>query len=472
MSILLFLSICQLAVSQETASPPIVFIVDASGSMWQKVEAEYKIEIAREVLGDLVGGLPEKQSFGLFAYGHREKGNCDDIEKVLPTGNSDKAAFHQAMADLNPLGMTPLAASAALVIDDLKNEGVSGTIILITDGAETCEGDLCEVVEQAKEAGLDFVMHIIGFGLGDQDRIPLECAARAADGLYIDADDKDQLAEALNQTTELTVDIPKGRLSAMSQRNGELADASIVVYESGTEKEVASLRSYTDPETNPVIFNLPAGTYKVVATVVGQRGMDPIQKSGVVVLEEETRELVFDFSSGYFEMLVTENGALHDALVSVRRMNEQKAFNSGRTYASSDHNPLKMELDPGQYNITVKSVSIEGKGNEAVFENVMIRPGEVTELSHAFSSATLLVGAELKGQLCDALVNIISLPERKRVARGRTYTRADSNPKAFLLSPGEYEVEVKALRTEGDPREKFTINLKPEGQVEKIIKWQ
>lgn len=102
---LIFLFCFGIAVLAQDESPkPIIFITDASGSMWQKIGEDYKITLAREVLGDLVAGMPEGQSIGLVAYGHRRKGDCADIEELLPASNQDKAAFQQALKDFKSFG--------------------------------------------------------------------------------------------------------------------------------------------------------------------------------------------------------------------------------------------------------------------------------------------------------------------------------------------------------------------------------
>ena len=81
------------------------------------------------------------------------------------------------------MGRTPLANTALKVIEDLKRKKGSATIILISDGVESCGGDLCEVVKEAKQAGVDFILHIVGFDLAESDRLALECAAKAGDGM-------------------------------------------------------------------------------------------------------------------------------------------------------------------------------------------------------------------------------------------------------------------------------------------------
>ncbi len=56
-----------------------MLILDASGSMWGQVEGGNKIVIARRVLKNLVAGLSTEAEVDLLAYGHRQKGDCEDI---------------------------------------------------------------------------------------------------------------------------------------------------------------------------------------------------------------------------------------------------------------------------------------------------------------------------------------------------------------------------------------------------------
>ncbi|KAA3630960.1 MAG: VWA domain-containing protein [Bacteroidetes bacterium] len=470
LTLTLLLSAC-FVFAQDDAPKPIIFITDASGSMWQKIGDDHKITLAREVLGDLTSGMSDNQPVGLVAYGHRKKGDCGDIEELLPMSNLDKAAFQKEMKALNPLGKTPLAQSAKFVIDKLKADGQSATIILITDGIETCEGILCDVVKEAKEAGIDFVMHVVGFDLGDADRAPLECAAREGDGFYIDASDKDQLADALEETTEVTVDVPKGRLSVLVRRNGELIDGAIEVLKPGTDDDITGIRSYNRPETNPALINLPAGTYDVEVSVVGQRGIPAIRKEQIVVTESDVNEQIFDFSSGHVTVEVTNLGALHDATVRIRKYGETKIATSGRTYVSPSSNPIKKELAPGVYDVIIQSTKIKGATSKAIMGRIHINPNKTTRLTHDFQSAELSVGALYNGALSDASVNIVSVQSGQSVAAGRTYTSASSNPKKFILSPGEYKVTVKGIKIEGDPKKSFTITLKAGDNEQRMVEW-
>ena len=52
------------------ANSNILFIMDASDSMNEKIGNELKITVAKRVLSDLLKELPSKAKVGLMAYGH------------------------------------------------------------------------------------------------------------------------------------------------------------------------------------------------------------------------------------------------------------------------------------------------------------------------------------------------------------------------------------------------------------------
>ena len=57
---------------------------------------------------------------GLIAYGHREKGDCKDIETIVEPGPLDKALVKQKIDDLNPKGKTPITDSVLMAFDLVK----------------------------------------------------------------------------------------------------------------------------------------------------------------------------------------------------------------------------------------------------------------------------------------------------------------------------------------------------------------
>ena len=187
-------------VAPAAAADKAMIVMDASGSMWGQIEGRTKIEIARETLASVLGSAPESLELGLIAYGHREKGACGDIEEMVPAGPGTRAAIAAAVDGLNPRGKTPLSASVAQAAEALRYTEDKATVILITDGIETCEADPCAAAAALEAAGVDFTAHVVGFGLTDEEGRAVACIAQNTGGTFIMAENAGELAEALTET--------------------------------------------------------------------------------------------------------------------------------------------------------------------------------------------------------------------------------------------------------------------------------
>src|SRR5690606_39991818 len=92
------------------AADDVVVVYDASGSMWGQIDGVSKIEIARDVMADLVSGWSDASNIGLVAYGHRSEGDCRDIETLINPGPLDRARFIDRVNSIRPKGKTPISA--------------------------------------------------------------------------------------------------------------------------------------------------------------------------------------------------------------------------------------------------------------------------------------------------------------------------------------------------------------------------
>ncbi|ODS84754.1 VWA domain-containing protein [Devosia sp.] len=182
------------------AAEKAIIILDGSGSMWAQIEGKARIEIARETLSKVLAGVPDELELGFMSYGHREKGSCDDIELLVPPGAGTVAAISKAAAGITPKGKTPISAAVKLAAEELKYTEDKATVILITDGLETCEADPCALASTLESQGVDFTTHVVGFGLTDEEGKQVACLAENTGGKYIAAGDETALTEALKTT--------------------------------------------------------------------------------------------------------------------------------------------------------------------------------------------------------------------------------------------------------------------------------
>ena len=196
----LLLAFAFAAGGQAIAAERVIIVLDASGSMWGQIEGKTKIEIARETLGVVLQSVPGDLELGLIAYGHRAKGKCDDIELIVPPGPGTAGLIAEAANRLNPKGKTPLAASVKQAAEALRYTEDKATVILITDGLETCNADPCALATELENAGVDFTAHVVGFGLSDEEGRQVACLAENTGGKYIQAKDAGELGSALART--------------------------------------------------------------------------------------------------------------------------------------------------------------------------------------------------------------------------------------------------------------------------------
>lgn len=178
-----------------------ILVLDGSGSMWGQIDGEAKITIAQRVIADLLQTLPATTELGLTAYGHREKGNCNDIETLVLPGPDTRAEILAAVNAISPKGKTPLSAAVLAAAQILRYEEERATVILVSDGRETCDFDPCALGNELEASGVDFTAHVVGFDVENdpEAKAQLQCLADNTGGKFLPAANAAELAEALTQ---------------------------------------------------------------------------------------------------------------------------------------------------------------------------------------------------------------------------------------------------------------------------------
>jgi Ca-activated chloride channel family protein len=183
--------------SAASAAEDVVIVYDASGSMWGQIDGVSKIEIAREVMADLVNGWSNDTNLGLVAYGHRSEGDCRDIETLIEPGRLDHARFIKTVNGIRPKGKTPISAAVQHAADLLSYRDSPATVVLISDGVETCRADPCALAQQLARQGVKFTTHVVGFDLEDKAHASLACIAENTGGVFVPAQNAAELKDAL-----------------------------------------------------------------------------------------------------------------------------------------------------------------------------------------------------------------------------------------------------------------------------------
>jgi len=289
-----------------------IIVLDASGSMWGQIGGEAKIAIARETLARVLQSVPGDLELGLMAYGHRDKGSCSDIELIVAPAAGTAAAITQAANALSPKGKTPISAAVRQAAESLRYTEEKATVILITDGLETCDADPCAVASELEKAGVDFTAHVVGFGLSSEEGQQVACLAENTGGRYISAGNAAALAEALTATVVETpppappAEEPKPeknlRITSRPAANAEpFTGAEVIRYDvyksnaDGDHEEPAIETNYGG-EGSLAAFALPAGAYVVIAS----KDL-ALASAEVSVTEDRQTDLDVVFNAGFIE---------------------------------------------------------------------------------------------------------------------------------------------------------------------------
>lgn len=220
-------------------------IFDASGSMLQHMEGGRRIEVARRIVDEVLKTrIPDHVPVALRAFGHTEPHSCN-TELLVAAGPGSHADVREAVAQLQAINLsrTPLADSLLAVVDDLAAYAdQSRLVVMLTDGEETCDGNVEEAVEALLEEGFNIKLNIVGFHIEEGAlQAELSRLAMLGGGEYFDSRNEQQLAEGV-----------KAALAAkwlLLDMEGE---------------EVASSRVDEEP------ISIPMGDYKLLLELAGE----------------------------------------------------------------------------------------------------------------------------------------------------------------------------------------------------------
>ena len=418
-----------------------IIVLDASGSMWGQIDGRAKLEIAREALGSVLSGLDPATEIGLIAYGHREKGACTDIELVVPPAAGTGPAIIAAANAMKFLGKTPLTESVRQAAAELRSTEAKATVILITDGIETCEADPCALGAELEASGVDFTAHVVGFGLTEDEGKAVACLAENTGGKYIQASDAGSLVEALKTTVVVAapepVPEPEPAPPAMVEIN--LAPRLYLV-EGGAEItdghawEVFPLAASGEvgeriaTEYNEYRGLLPAGTYRLVGRIGEAQAETDVTLTDDALLEPQ---LVLNAGVLVLRPKVSADSEVDTgAGLNLTNAAGMNANHYGET---------RVIVPAGD---TVINLRI---GEARTSETVSVVAGETLEKDVVAGASVAAVDAfYVDGVIMDTTQHAVEIISAKKALDGSQQTLATSYGPAqlFTLLPGDYIARV------------------------------
>jgi Ca-activated chloride channel family protein len=164
----------------------ILFLFDASNSMYGQWQSGVKIDIAKKLLGQLLDSLQpiENLQLALRVYGHQKPvtpQDCDDTKLEVPFSNKNALTIKKRLLEINPKGTTPIARSLEASANDFPDKLSRNIVLLITDGIEACDGDPCTISAALQKKGIFLKPFVIGLGLDANYMKAFECIGSVYD---------------------------------------------------------------------------------------------------------------------------------------------------------------------------------------------------------------------------------------------------------------------------------------------------
>lgn len=413
-------------------------ILDASGSMRAKIGQQTKMEIAKKALLDLVAGLKGRDdlSLAIRVYGHqshRSKKDCQDSKLEIPLGPVNYGQVKDLMKRIKPQGYTPLAYSLGQAAGDFKKSESSRSIILITDGLETCKGDPCAIAKKLASKGLKVTLHVVGFDLKKKEMQALSCLTKPSGGLLLEAGDAGELTKALEKAVKQVV--KKNLIVETVSAKNKPRDAHVSIFKAGDQK---SLAIHHGPTT---YFSLEPGAYDIVARDFSTSQV--VKLKNIKVEEDKVTKKKISFASGKLTITVKDS--------------KGKAFNKGwaEVFSVEDGQEKSIKGDyligkPKTYNLPVGTYLAKVQMNKMspvqVINDIVIEAEKEIKKEVVFGQVNFSVLVkDPAGKQLEAYVEVWSVINGSPSA----YKSASISGKPFslVLAPGQYQITAKRKDT-------------------------
>jgi von Willebrand factor type A domain len=214
----------QSAPPQELGPPAAVIVLDASNSMNEKVGAASKIDAVRAELRNAVAAQADRLPLGLVAFGHRKASNCADSEILAKPGDLTAATQSALLDKLKAKGQAPIAAA----LSDAAKAGQGHSkldIVLIADGGDTCDADICSTAATLKQKSPGLRIHVISFGGKAEEIKSLACVAAASGGTFMAASGAAELKQGLAAAFDAAAGAVASPAQVAAKENGVAAPA-------------------------------------------------------------------------------------------------------------------------------------------------------------------------------------------------------------------------------------------------------
>ena len=178
----------------------ILFIVDFSNSMNEKIDFAPKVYHAIEAIKSILNESGNSKKIGLRIFGVTDKpiigrdrdgyywkkeNLCSASTLVMPISRYNNSNISSKLSQYKPMGVSPIGYSLKQALqNDFTPSASLKHIILVTDGGENCDVDPCLYIKKLMSLRNDIKIDVIGIDVNENAFSQLSCIANVAKGKY------------------------------------------------------------------------------------------------------------------------------------------------------------------------------------------------------------------------------------------------------------------------------------------------
>ena len=430
--------------------------------MWGNMENPRvnKLTIAREALRKGLAKVGPQTRVGLASFGHR-RGDCSDVEVLLPPEPVDVGRIVAPLEKLNPRGKGPLTLALQEAAKSLAGAPGKSSLLLIHDDADNCQPNLCAVAGELRNAGV--VVQVVGLALKPEDAPKMQCLHQATGGRFFNPQTSEQVDSAIEIALRIAsiggesiapvVPPPPSRPSASGPAPAVPQDAPSGLYlrallAAKTEPVAWPLRWIVFPEGAPasVLFDAQASNPYVAAAagryVVEARDGAAWAQATVDVAAQGPTLVNLVLNSGTLQVrgqALKTNAALVDAVITISTAGtDPKKEVAATPVAVFKGSEGTATLPTGRYVVRVE------QGLVRTERAIVVPAGSQGRVDVALNGALVQLTATARdGSQLDAPVFSVFEDDPDAPRGRREIARSAARQADFVLPPGTYYVNVR-----------------------------
>lgn len=308
----------------EEKTTRLLFVFDASQSMFGRWDYEQKIFSARKILSNWLDSLSTVNNLevALRVFGDQypvPPQVCEDSRLVVPFSKDNFGDIKKALREIVPKGTTPITYALEQSANDFPEDINSrNIIILITDGIEECDGDPCAISLKLQQKGIIIKPFVIG--IGKDFKSTFDCV-----GTFVEAQTEEDFVSALGVVITQALNNSSAQINLLDANNKPLTtNVSVSIYDYHTHvlayNFVHTLNGFGVPDT---IYLDPRSIYNIEVHTIPAVFLD-----SVVVEKGQHNTIPLSVPIGILKLdIISKDPLSHGLQAIVSKMSDKKTIN-------------------------------------------------------------------------------------------------------------------------------------------------